>query len=151
MTKSNKRKKITFKEGLKIVEKIQAKTKSNLEEGRKNLDHILEMLDSGVYSQKQAKKYIKAIISSIDQERTNIGNFSKEDIARITALSSIDQMKAHEHRIIEAEREQLAEKIEEMRKDKDKRHICYLNDGKQNCECYLKGYNQAFDDIKKLI
>lgn len=37
--------------------------KQMIEDYRGNLDHILEMLDSGVYSQKKAKKYIEALLN----------------------------------------------------------------------------------------
>lgn len=51
---------------------------------------------------------------SLNVKKTMDG-FSKEDMERITAQSSIDQMKAHEKRIIEVERERI-EREKEPRK-----------------------------------
>ena len=124
-------------------------TKSNLEDNRKDIDFILEMLDSGVYSQKQAKKYILALFSQHD--KTTIGNFSKKDIARITAQSSIDQMKAHEKRIIEVYNKELAEKAEGMKITENAQE-----DQSVASSVYYKqqrniGYNQALDDIIRMV
>lgn len=34
---------------------------------------------------------------------------------------------------------------------KYKKHICYLNDGRQNCDCFLAGYNAALYDIDQRV